>query len=140
MPTHILRRFVLKISNAIALYVGVESADEKAVMGYYTLAASAVQFENLPLHQLPQYPVPMILLARLAVGLSFQGRGVGRELLVNALSRCQQVAEGIGVLGVEVVALNADARRFYLQHGFTPLADDPLHLYITLKTIRQLGL
>ena len=121
-------------------YIGVESPGDAAIVGYYTLAASSVQFENLPVRQLPHYPIPMILLARLAVGLSHQGQGVGRELLFNALSRCQQVAGEIGVLGVEVVALNDNARRFYFQHGFSALADDPLHLYITLKTIRQIGL
>ena len=75
------------------------------VVGYYTLASGAIPVETLPpraARKLPRHPVPVVLLARLAVDASERGRGLGRHLLGDALRRCLQLADRLGVNAVEV--------------------------------------
>ncbi len=122
-------------------FVVVSEASSSQVAGYYTLAMGSLEFSQLPNDkQLPQYPIPVAHLGRLAVDLRYRGRHIGEYLLYHALLRVKTLSEEIGVFAVEVKALDDSASRFYQKYGFVPLADDPLHLYITLKSIRKLGL
>jgi GNAT superfamily N-acetyltransferase len=116
--------------------------DSLTVLGYYTLATGKVGFENLPdTKKLPPHiPIPVILLGRLAVDSRQKGRHLGELLLMHALWRAQQVGKQVGVYAVEVDALDEEARGFYLKYGFTSLQDDPLHLYLPIKTIEALNL
>lgn len=110
------------------------------VLGYYTLAAGAVAFESVPpemSRKLPRHPIPVAHLGRLAVDQKARGEGLGKLLLLNALDRCRRLAEEMGIFAVEVYALDEDARQFYLKYGFTPLADDALHLYLPMKVVRR---
>jgi GNAT superfamily N-acetyltransferase len=112
---------------------------EKRVLGYYTLASGAISFQNLPTgaaRKLPRHPVPVILLARLAVDRSAQGSGLGRTLLVDALKRSLGLADRLGVHAVEVDATDAAARAFYEKFGFVPLLDNEFHLYLPVATIK----
>ncbi len=111
------------------------------VAGYYTLAAGSVRAEVLPpaaARRLPRYPVPVVLLGRLAVDRAAQGAGLGGALLFDALQRALRGADAVGIHAVEVVAKDAGARAFYARHGFAALQDDPLHLYLPLQTVRTL--
>lgn len=111
---------------------------EHRVLGYYTLAASAVEFAHLPdelAKKLPRHPVPVVLLARLAVDQSAQRRGVGEMLLMDALARSLQLSETLGVHAVEVLAIDDSAARFYKKYGFVPLTDDVRHLFLPIVTI-----
>jgi GNAT superfamily N-acetyltransferase len=120
-------------------YVAVR-AGEKRVLGYYTLASGAVAFENLPkgaAKKLPRHPVPVVLLARLAVDQSVQGQGLGGFLLADALRRCLGLAGQLGVHAVEVDAIDEEARAFYEKHGFVALQDDRLHLYLPIATVED---
>lgn len=119
-------------------YVAVERGGS-VVKGYYTIASGAVSFEVVP-ENLPRHPVPVVLLARLAVDRTARGQGLGAMLLVHALKRAQDISEHLGVHAVVVDALNDGARAFYLKYGFSALLDDPLHLFLSMKKIRQLGL
>jgi GNAT superfamily N-acetyltransferase len=119
-------------------YVAVDPG-EKMVKGYYTISSGAVSFEDVP-ENLPRYPVPVVLLARLAVDRSASGHGLDVMLLIHALKKADEVSEHLGVHAVAVDALNEAARAFYLKYGFTELLDDPLHLYLPMRKIRQLGL
>ena len=119
-------------------YVAVEPGQTR-VEGYYTISTGAVTFEQVP-EKLPRYPIPVVHLGRLAVDLSAQGKGLGELLLVDALKRTTMAAEQLGIYAVEVRALNDSARRFHLKYGFTPLLDDGLHLYLSMKAIRKLKL
>lgn len=115
-------------------------AGEKRVIGYYTLSAGAVSFEHLPAdaaRKLPKHPVPVVLLARLAVDASAQGKGLGEGLLLDALQRALDLSAGLGVHAVEVDALDESAAAFYRKYGFTPLLDDPLHLYLPIATVED---
>jgi GNAT superfamily N-acetyltransferase len=110
------------------------------VIGYYTLAAGAVLFERLPpdaARKLPRHPVPVVLLARLAVDLSAQGHRLGEGLLLDALQRSLDLSAGLGVHAVEVDALDDAAAAFYRSYGFVPLLDDPLHLDLPMTTVAQ---
>jgi GNAT superfamily N-acetyltransferase len=120
-------------------YVAVRS-NEKRVYGYYTLASGSIFFEHVPeklAKKLPKHPVPTILLARLAVDQSVQKQGLGNLLLKDALGRCLQLSTQLGIHAIEVEAIDAQAKDFYEKHGFIPLNDDPLHLFLPLATIEQ---
>jgi GNAT superfamily N-acetyltransferase len=112
--------------------------DQKKVLGYYTLAAGSVSFEHLPpaaARKLPKHPAPVALLGRLAVDRAAQGRGLGVFLLMNALKRCLELSARLGIHAVEVLAIDDEAKRFYLKYGFIPLLDNDRHLYFPVKTI-----
>jgi len=119
-------------------YVTVEQGST-AVKGYYTIASGAVSFQVVP-ENLPRHPIPVVLLARLAVDRTARGRGLGAMLLLHALKRAQDISEQLGVHAVAVDALDDSARAFYLKYGFSELLDDRLHLFLPIKKIRQLGL
>jgi ribosomal protein S18 acetylase RimI-like enzyme len=112
------------------------------VQGYFTLAAGSVQFDTIPDHvrmRLPRYPIPTAHLARLAVHGASQGRKLGETLLVEALKRAALASESVGLFAVDVLASTDRARAFYLKYGFIPLADNPLHLYLHMKTARRVA-
>ncbi len=116
-------------------------SSERTVLGYYTLAAGAVAFENLSApvsHKLPKHSIPVVHLGRLAVDEQAKGQGLGKLLLMDALDRSLRISEQAGIFAVEVYALDDDARQFYLKYGFTSLADDLYHLYLPMKAVRKL--
>jgi GNAT superfamily N-acetyltransferase len=120
-------------------YVAVRPG-ESVVLGYYTLAASSIQVPSLPealARKLPRHAIPSILLGRLAVDQSVRGQGLGRLLLIDALSTCLDISRRVGVFAVEVHAIDADARAFYLKFGFGLLTDNEDHLVLPVKTIAQ---
>jgi GNAT superfamily N-acetyltransferase len=136
-----LRRLVSQYAtrNLGRTYVAVEPGETR-VCGYYTLAAGALSFEHLPeasARKLPRHPVPVVLLARLAVDQAVQGQGLGEALLVDALRRCLGLADRLGIHAVEVDAIDEQARTFYKKYGFVPLLDHPLHLVLPIATIRD---
>jgi GNAT superfamily N-acetyltransferase len=115
-------------------------AGERKVLGYYTLASGAVSFDSLPSRakkKLPSHPVPVVLLARLAVDREIQGLGVGQFLLVDAMKRCVDIGERLGVHAIEVDAIDEGARRFYEKYGFVSLVDDRRHLFLPLATVQD---
>lgn len=83
-----------------------------------------------------RYPVPAVLLARLAVDQSVQGSGLGKALLTDALSRIVEASYSIGFEVVVVAAIDMDASTFYRRYGFQSFADDELHLFMATKTLR----
>lgn len=115
----------------------VAARPDDRVLGDFTLASSAIAFENMPpdeSQKLPKHPVPTILLGRLAVDRTQQGQGLGETLLMSALAKSLDLAETLGVYAVEVQAIDTAAARFYGKYGFVPLLNQPLHLYLLLAT------
>jgi predicted N-acetyltransferase YhbS len=113
---------------------------EQRVLGYYTLAGGEIERDKLPpkvAKKLPKYPVPVILLGRLAVDRSVQKEKLGRLLLKDALHRALVVSKQIGCYAVSVQALNTTVAAFYAKFSFEPLPDDPLRLYLLLATLRE---
>ncbi|HXH69136.1 MAG TPA: GNAT family N-acetyltransferase [Pyrinomonadaceae bacterium] len=119
-------------------FVAVLPGDSR-VYGYYTIASGAVRFDTLP-KKLPPYPIPVVLLGRLAVDNAAKGQKLGEGLLLDALKRGVRIADQLGIYAVEVYALSESARVFYQKYGFIELSDDRLHLHLPIKTIKDLGL
>lgn len=108
------------------------------VVAYYALASSAVTVDAAPgrfRRNMPD-PIPVVVLGRLAVDQSQQGRGLGRALIQDAGRRVVQAADTIGVRGLLVHALSADAKVFYERLGFDPSPLDPLVLMVTLADLQ----
>jgi len=116
---------------------------QNSIRGYYALSNHSVVFDAVTEDQskgLPRMDVPVVLIGRLAIDQSVQGQGLGEVLLIDALRRCQHVADEVGIRAVEVDAINESARQFYLKYGFVPLQDDPRHLFLPMSVIRKLKL
>lgn len=113
--------------------------DGNVVVGYYCLAAGAVVRSEAPkpLQRNMPDPIPVMVLGRLAIDLRFQGKGVGRALLRDALLRVSRAAEIAGVKAILVHAISQDARAFYRAHGFLASPVDDMTLCLPLATVRQ---
>jgi GNAT superfamily N-acetyltransferase len=112
--------------------------DGEKLVGYYALASGAVTLASVPgrfRRNMPD-PVPVAILARLAVDQAYQGRGLGRALFRDAARRVAQAADAIGIRGIVVYAISEEARRFYLTLGFDPCPREPMTLVVTLADIR----
>ena len=135
-----LKRFALpnQAANAAQTYA---TCRERRVVGYYSLTVGSVQPEQSPkrtLKGLARHPVPVTILARLAVDRSEQRTGIGRSLLKDALLRTAQAADIVGIRALIVHAKNENARRWYEQFDFEPSPTDPLHLFLLLKDLKKL--
>ena len=108
------------------------------IVGYYSLAYGSVSLEEAPQSVrsgLPRHPIPVILLARLAVDSTEQGKGLGAALLKDALIRTIQAAEIAGLRAILVHAKDNSAKRFYEKFGFEPSPIDAYHLFLRLPDI-----
>mgnify|MGYP005864169857 CR=1 FL=1 len=119
----------------------ITKAGQAPVAAYFTLTNSNVLRQEIPAEKsLPRYPIPVILLARLAVDSRYKGKGLGSKTLVYALRKAAALSKaGLPAFGVILDVLDDDALRFY-QHfeSFKPFTDDPMRLYISMKTVEQL--
>lgn len=114
--------------------------DSNKVIGYYTLAASAVGFADVPTEvskKLPKHPVPCVLLGRLAVDVSARGIGLGADLLIDGLKRTLRLADELGVFAVHTHAIDDDARGFYEKFGFRAMLDQPRHMFMPMETVQK---
>jgi len=119
-------------------YVGIT---EGGIVGYYTLAVGHVVYDSASgrlVKGLSRHPVPVMLLARLAVDVRWQSQSVGSGLLRNAMQRTLQVAEIAGMRALIVHAKDDAAKAFYEHFDFMASATDPYHLFLLLKDIRKL--
>ncbi len=109
------------------------------VVGFYALAAGAVaraEATRRAGRNMPD-PVPVMVIGRLAIDSSYQGRGLGRALLRDAVLRTMHAADIAGIRAVLVHAISEDAKRFYERYGFRPSPLDPLTLMITMRDAKQ---
>ena len=109
------------------------------VLGYHALVAGSVLKHEAPeriVQGTANHPVGVILLARLAVDKTEQGKGLGKALLRDALGRIAQAADVVGVRSVLVHAIDDAARKFYLHHGFESSPVDPMQLMMLMKDLR----
>jgi len=119
----------------------VATTDAHVVVGYYSLAASQVLYADAPLRRqkgVAQHPIPLVLLARLAVDRAWQGKGLGPGLLKDAILRVLGAAEGVGIRALLVHAKDDKAKAFYQHFNFEPLPGYPLHLVLLLKDARKI--
>lgn len=134
-----LQRYALQNQQAGAsqTYVGLV---EDELVGYYTLAFGSVEHAEAPARVgkgLARHPIPLMVLARLAVSNSWQGQGIGSALLKDAVLRTLQAAEIAGLRALAVHAKDDEARAFYERYGFIPSPTDSYHLLVLLKNIKK---
>jgi predicted N-acetyltransferase YhbS len=128
------RRALLNQSNgASRTFVVVD--ESQLVMGYYALAAGAVHHQDATrsIRQNMPDPIPVMVLARLAVDIRTQGMQLGAGLLRDAVDRSLAVAKNTGVRALLVHALHERAKQFYLYFGFQASPVHPLTLMLRLK-------
>jgi len=139
-----LNRYLLRYAwqnqqaGAAQTYVGVVG---DTIVGFYTLAVGRVTHEEAPERLgkgLARHPLPIMLLARLAVDRQWHGQGVGSALLRDAMYRTLQAADIAGIRALAVHAKDEEARRFYEHFDFIPSPADPLHLFVLLKDVRRI--
>jgi GNAT superfamily N-acetyltransferase len=131
-----LRRRALVNQTTGASRTFVVTDDQGQVLAYYALAAGAVSHQESPgsiRRNMPE-PIPVMVLARLAVDQRLQGRQVGGALLKDALRRAAAVAQNVGVRALPVHALNEHARQFYIHYGFVASPVNPMTLMLALHT------
>jgi GNAT superfamily N-acetyltransferase len=136
-----LLRFALQSQQGGASQTYVAVAGESEIAGYYTLVVGQVGYEDAP-ERLKKgqarHPVPVMLLARLAVAAAWQGKGLGSGLLKDAMKRTLQAADIAGIRAFEVHAKDEEAAAFYRKFDFIPSPSDPYHLYLLLKDLPAL--
>jgi GNAT superfamily N-acetyltransferase len=110
------------------------------VVGYYVLASAGVQRSDTPgrVRRTMPDPVPVIVLSRLAVDRKHRGLGLGKHLLRDAVARCVEAADIVGIRALLVYAFHDDARAFYRHFDFEPSLTDPLHLLLLVEDARSL--
>jgi GNAT superfamily N-acetyltransferase len=134
-----LHRFALsnQQANASQTYLGL--ADD-TVVGFYTLVVGEVSVESAPTRLtkgLARHPVPIMLIARLAVSLDWRAKGLGAGLLKDAMLRTLNAADIAGIRALAVHAKDDTARAFYEHFEFVPSPSDPLHLFVLIKDLMR---
>jgi GNAT superfamily N-acetyltransferase len=125
-------------AGAAQTYVGLVG---DVITGFYTLAVGQVSHDSAPerlTKGLAQHPVPIMLLARLAVDHRWQNQGVAKALLRDAMHRTLQAADIAGIRAFAVHAKDDAAKRFYQHFDFVPSPSDPMHLFVLLKDVRRI--
>lgn len=142
-----LSRFAQKnskvgLSKTWVLPSNSSCVDKKlSISAYYTLAGSTVIREDIPSTQsLPAYPVPVTLLARLAVNTIYQNQGLGAKVLITALRQAVYLNDlGLPSYGVVLDVLDAQALAFYEHFEvFKPFSDNPMRLFVPMKVLREI--
>lgn len=117
------------------------TCQDNQVIGYYTITIGSVSHEaatsRITTGMAPHRPIPVIILARLAIDLKKQGSGIGKGLLKDALIRATQGADIIGGRAILVHAKDRHAKDFYQKYGFEPSPIDDFHLYLLIKDIKK---
>jgi GNAT superfamily N-acetyltransferase len=131
--------FTNQQANAAQTYLALH---ESNVIGFYSLLVGEVAYGDAPerlAKGLARHPVPIMLLARLAVRTAWQGKGIGSGLLKDAMRRTLQAADIGGICAMAVHAKDNAARRFYEHFNFVAAPTDPLHLFLLVKDLRSIA-
>ena len=138
-------QFKHKIGNT---YVAVDVERQK-IVGYVTVSVSSMNIDSLnieELKKLPNYPLPIVRIARLGVDERFQARGIGRKLVQKMLDLALEIEELVGCIGIFVDAKD-DAVAFYEKYAFVvvpiingelPIKPTQTLMYLSMKTIHKL--
>ena len=115
--------------------------DKRRIAAYYTLAVSNICKAEIPIKQsLPRYPIPVTLLARLAVDIHYQGQRLGEKSLITALRHTVKLCdEGLPTYGLVLDVLDSDALKFYQQFDcFYRFTDNPMRLFSPMSVLRKI--
>lgn len=130
------------ISKTLVL-PSVEKENKAHICSFYTLSHTEIRRENLPpklANKLPRYPIPVLLIAQLAVDQKIKSQGFGKITLISALKHCLEINRHLPSFAVVVDALNNEVLSFYKQYGFQELTVGPprTRLFLPMKTIEAL--
>lgn len=129
------RALANQTSGASRTFVACEGG---RVVAYYALASSAISVTQAPgrfRRNMPE-PIPVVVLARLAVSGTHHGKGIGRGLFQDAARRVINAADAIGIRGMIVHAISDEAAAFYRKLGFDPSPLEPMTLMVSLADLR----
>lgn len=112
------------------------------IKGYYTLSNHSIPLINFPEQIQKKLPksyvsIPTTLLGRLAIDKTYQGRGIGKILLMDALKRSYEISQEIGSFSVTVDPIDEEAENFYKKYDFIKLPDSG-KMFIATKTLQEL--
>jgi GNAT superfamily N-acetyltransferase len=140
-----LQRFASKhekkgISKTLVLAVDTGCDEKRQVAAYYTISVATVSREEIPVTGLPKYPIPVTLLARLAIDKRFQRRRLGSKVLISALRHTVKLADaGMPTVGVAIDVLDSDALKFYQSFNFFyDFTNDPMRLYAPMVELKEI--
>jgi GNAT superfamily N-acetyltransferase len=143
------RQTAAKLTRAANLRTFVLDGGQGKVLGFYAQNASAIEYRDLPARYARTRPghgeIPAVFISMIGVDRRVQGRGLGRDLLVDSLWRIVEAERSVGIALVLIDVLDCgDAvqvtrrKDFYLRHGFAELPGQPLRLFLPIATLREL--
>lgn len=122
-------------------YVIVATEQPETILGFYTMTLSEIAFHKLNLKdqkKLPKAPLPVARLSRLAINKNQQGKGIGRLLLVDAVLKTVKLLTNFAVVALVLDAKDKQVVAYYRKFGFIESQDQPLLLYLPVKTLKEL--
>lgn len=122
--------------NIARTFVLVDVAAPETILGFYTLAVSEVSREGLPNPNKFPNRVPVVRLGRFATIKTLQRKGLGGQLLLNALEKVGELSLNAGIAAIVVDAKDTDAAKYYQKYGFLPSPENPLQLFLLTATLQ----
>lgn len=142
LDTYIQKQANQDVKRKLSACFVINETETNLIKGYYTLSNNSVASEFIPEQirkKLPRYyeTIPTTLLGRLAIDDRFQGQGIGKLILIDALKRSYEISKTIGSFAVVVDPIDQEAENFYNKYGFIKLPDSG-KMFLPMKTISQL--
>jgi predicted GNAT family N-acyltransferase len=129
------------VKKKLAKVFVVRQPNSSSIIGFYTLSAASFNKSTLPTShskKLPYSNVPAVLIGRLAVDQTWQGKKLGEYLLIDACQRVVETSQNtLAINAIIVQAKDQSAKDFYFKYGFIPFMDEPLHLFIPIRTLEN---
>jgi GNAT superfamily N-acetyltransferase len=118
-------------------FVAIDEANPSVICAYYALTLTEIDSSLMPADKRSKFPrrIPGVRLARLAVSLSHQKKGLGELLLVNALERAKRIHTEAGGIGLFVDAIDEHAAAFYRHYGFVASPEQPLLMFLSVGAL-----
>ncbi|ASW82965.1 N-acetyltransferase [Vibrio anguillarum] len=144
IKTQAAKRMQAGISRTMVLPSAQPLLNQKfAICVFYSVAPSSISRETLPAQlakKLPRYPIPVFLLAQLAVHKEYHGSGLGKISLIRALKYLWEVNHHMRVYAIVVDCLTDSAQAFYTKFGFEVLCEynERIRMFLPMKTVEQL--
>lgn len=144
LQRHAFRHMKVGVSKTMVLPASKKLSNQKyPICSFYTVAPSSIKRDSLPQElskSLPHYPVPVFLIAQLAVNKKVQGHQLGKITLIKALEFLWQINKKMSAYAVVVDCINESVENFYKQYGFHYLCKNhgKTRMFIPMKTVKQL--